>query len=325
MPSITTHHIFSKDILTKLDENTLSKFNEKLDIYHTFAQSHDYLFYYTFNPFKAKEIKKLGHTAHKHNTQDYLLNIIKEIKNNNLENNHELIAYLYGSITHYVLDSTCHPYIFYKTGVYNKKDKLTYKYKGQHNKIEKDLDAIYYEKYTNKKYNTCNLNKFVIGSPKFSKTLINSISNVYEKTYNKKNIGKYYYNGIIHAKILNFIIVNDCLGIKKAIYRFLERITNYHIGHISVYSTHILNPNTSYLNEEHHTWNHPSIKELTFNYSFEDLYNQSIEKTLSIITEVNKVLFENKPIETLNEIIPDVSYTTGLIIKENKKMKFFEY
>lgn len=325
MPSIITHHIFSKDILKHLKEDELNKFNQEITIYHTFAQSHDYLFYYTFNPIHAKKIKAFGHYAHRHNTQDYIINIIKEIKKNNLEYNQQLIAYLYGTITHYVLDTTCHPYIFYKTGVYRKKEKDTKKYHGEHNRIEKDLDAIYYEKDTNKKYNTCNVSKEIIQNPKFNNELLRTINNVYKITYNKNNIGNYLYKGIKHAKIAYTFFINDYFGIKKALYKIIDKLTFKHFGYIAAYSTYIKRPNLNYLNKEKKEWNHPSNPKIKYNDSFEDLYNQSIEKTLTIIREINKVLYNNKPIEDILKYIPDLDYSTGMIIKEKKEMRYFEY
>ena len=325
MPSLITHHVFSKDVLKHLKQDELNKINKELIIYHTFAQSHDYLFYYTFNPIHAKRIKALGHYAHRHKTQEYLINIIKEIKENNLENNHQIIAYLYGSITHYVLDTTCHPYIFYKTGVYRKKEKETKKYHGEHNRIEKDLDAIYYEKDTNKKYNYCNVSKEIIKNPKFTKELLTTINNVYKKTYNKDNIGHFLYQGIKHAKIAYTFIINDRFGIKKALYKVLDTITLNHFGYIAAYSTYIKHPNLKYLNTERKEWNHPSNRQIKYNYSFEELYNESLEKTLTIIREINKILYGNKNIEDIIKYIPDLDYSSGMLIKEKKEMRYFEY
>ncbi len=325
MPSIITHHVFSKDVLKQLTKEERSKFDKELILYHTFAQSHDYLFYYTFNPFYAKKIKKLGHIAHHNKTQEYLINIIKNIKENNLENNHQAISYLYGSITHYCLDTTCHPYIFYKTGVYRKKEKDTKKYHGEHNRIEKDIDAIYYKKDTNKPYNKCNVSKEIIQKPKFSLELLNLINKVYEETYDKENIGYFYYKGIKHAKFSYTLLINDYLGIKKAIYKFLDFITCKSFGYIAAYSTNIKNPNINYLNLDKKEWHNPSNPKLKYNYSFEELYNQSIEKSLIIIREVNKILYEDKPIKDLLKYIPDIDYSNGLPIKDKKELRYFEY
>lgn len=316
--------MFSKEVLNKLSEKEKDRFKEKLDIYHTFAQSHDYLFYYTFGK-KRKEINQFGHYAHRHNTQEYIINIIKNIINNNKENNPELIAYLYGTITHYVLDSTCHPFIFYKTGVYRKKEKDTIKYLGGHNNIEKQLDAIYYKKYTNQNYNLCNVSKDIIGTPVFSQDLINTINNVYKETYNKDNIGNIYQKSIKDAKIIYTIAINDRFGIKKGIYKLLDLIINKNKCCIANYSTYILKPNLSYLNNEKKEWNHPSLPELKYNHSFDDLFNISLDKTIKIIKEINKVLYDNKPLEDILEYLPDLDYSTGLLIKESKQLRHFEY
>ncbi len=324
MPSLTTHKIFAQELLNDLTKEEKNKFQDSINLYYIFSQSHDFLFYYTFN-FNAKKIKDFGHYAHHYNTQDYLINIVKEIKDSKNKNNPDLLAYLYGSITHYVLDTTCHPFIFYKTGVRRKKEKETFKYRGEHNRIEKDLDAIYYEKYTNKKYNKCNLNKEIIGNVKFSEELTNFVSTIYKKTYNKDNIGKYYYKGIKHCKVFNTLIVNDRFGIKRFFYKLIDTITNHPYGNLSVYSTHLLTPNLNFLNNERKQWIHPCNKNLKYNYSFQDLFELSLKKTKKIIKEVNKVLYEDSSIEKLRDYIPNIDYSTGLTVEESVRMHNFEY
>lgn len=316
--------MFSKEILKKLSKEETNRFKEKIDIYHTFAQSHDYLFYYKFG-IKRKKINSLGHKAHHKNTQDYLINVIEEIKKNHEENTPELLAYLYGSITHYVLDTTCHPYIFYKTGVYRKTEPKTRKYFGGHNQIEKDLDAIYYKKYTNKDYNLCNVTKEIIGKPLFSAKLITTLNNVYKKTYNKDNIGYYYQKGVNNARLIYNIVVNDRFGIKKTLYRLLDFIIYRNKRYISTYSTYIKKPNLGYLNLEKKEWNNPCLPEQKHNESFEELYNLAVGKAITIIRQVNKVLYENKPIEDILKYIPDLDYSSGIIIKETKQLRHFEY
>ena len=325
MPSITTHHLFACDVFNSLNNNIKKHFsNEKL-IYTTFAQSHDYLFYYTFDLKNTKRIKNLGHYAHHNNTQDYILNIIKEIKNNHLENNEQCIAYLYGTITHYILDSTCHPFIFYKTGVYRKNDKKTKIFKGEHNRMEKDIDAIFYERSFHKKYNHCNINRDIIKKPLFTQELINLINKVYKITYNEENIGKYYYTSIKHTKIINALFINDFFGLKKLIYTFIDFITNKSFGNLSAYSTYRKHPDMSLLNEEHYTWNHPSIQNQTYTYSFDDLVNQAKKKAIKIINNINNYLFENeRNIKSLKNLIPNIDYSTGLDIEHNIKMNYFE-
>lgn len=324
MPSIITHHYFAKEVYDNLPKDTQNNINNSLDIYYTFAQSHDYLFYYTFNFLNNHKIKSLGHTAHHQNTQKYILNIIKEIKKNNLEYHKDIIAYLYGTITHYCLDTTCHPYIFFKTGVWKKKKQSTKKYRGKHNHMEKNIDAIYYQKYNNKLYKYCNLNKEIIKNPKFSKNLKGIISKVYYITYNEKNIAKYYLKGIRDTKIINFLFINDYLGIKELIYKLIDKFTKNHFGNLQSYSTHNQNINYDYLNNEHKPWYHPVTKK-EYTTSFADLYHESLNKALLIIKEVNNVLYNNKDINKIKKYIPDLDYSTGLEIKRNTRMKYFSF
>lgn len=321
MPSFTTHHIFSDLILDKLNKNIKNKINNSLDIYHVFAQSHDYLFYYTFGK-KASSIKSLGHYAHRNDTQKYLLSIIRYIEDNNLQDNSEVLSYLYGSITHYVLDSTCHPFIFYKTGAYNKGNRESKKYNGGHTMMEKTIDAIMYEKYYHQKYNHSNLNK-LINKPIFTKELLNTINYAYKKTYNKDNIAFYYIKAIKDTKKINTLIVHDLLGIKKILYKLIELLSFNNIK-ITYYSNHITKPNYNLLNSENNKWNHPCIKELTYNYSFDDLLNIALKKSINIIEQCNKYFNKEIDLQDLIDCIPNVSYSNGLLLEEYKVMRYFE-
>ena len=321
MPSITTHFVHSENVYTKLSKKEQDYIKDYKNTYNTFTQSHDLLFYNLFN----KKASKLGHYAHHHNTQEFIFNIIKEIKKNKLENNQEIIAFLYGIITHYSLDTVCHPYIFYKTGVYRKNEKWTHKYKGEHNHIEKDLDAIYYEKYFHRKYNKCNLNKEILKKTKLSNELIELINQVYEKTYSDKNIGIEMQKSIKGCRFINSVVVNDRFGIKRAIYLFIDTITKHKYGYMSSYSTHLLKPNIDWLNNEHKEWNHPCFKEKKYNDSFDSLFNKSVLKAIEIIKGVNEVLYNGKEFNSLKKIIPNDDYATGIECDNPNMLNYFEY
>ena len=115
MPSIYTHNYFARDSYKKLEKENIHKLNNKL-YYEIFAQSFDNLFYYNFYKLgKGKEYRNLGYYAQKHNVWLYFKNMLEYIKKHKLYND-EILGYLYGSLSHYALDSTCHPYIHYISG-----------------------------------------------------------------------------------------------------------------------------------------------------------------------------------------------------------------
>ena len=130
MPSLVTHYVFGKDVLNKIDCKYVDT-----NKYLLFNQSHDYL-YHT----KKKVYRELAKKGHHNKTKDFILNIIKYIKDNKLEKDKNSISFLYGIINHFVLDSTCHPLIFYYGGSYRKGDKTTNKYRGIHAYIEMNID-----------------------------------------------------------------------------------------------------------------------------------------------------------------------------------------
>ncbi len=330
MPSLITHHIFANEVYKKLDKKITDKISKEKIIYLTFAQSHDYLFYYkSLNIRKSKQVNFLGKIGHRRKTQTYLLNIIETIKKFHLEQYQPDVAYLFGSITHYVLDSTCHPLIFYKTGVYDPRDKKTLKYKGLHSLMERHIDSLYYKKYYKQDYIKCNVTKDIIRKPKLSIDLITLINMVYEDTYGVKNVGFYYKRGIHDARITYSLFINDKIGIKRKIYSFIDKITSNRYGYLYCFTTSFT-PDKKYLNTNHKVWNHPCIKEKTYTYSFDDLFEQSIAKCVKIINAIYKVLYENERIDILYELIPNISYSTALSLEKgkinsNRKMEFFEF
>lgn len=151
------------------------------------------------------------------------------------------------------------------------------------------------------------------------------MNKVYKETYNKDNIGIYYQKGVDNARLIYNIVINDRLGIKKSFYKLLDLIINKNKRYISTYSTYIKKPNLDYLNIKHKEWNNPSNPDIKSTKSFEDLFNESINKSIKIIKEVNKVLYENKPIKELLKYIPNLDYSTGLPIEESKQLRHFEY
>ena len=140
MPAITTHHIFAEDVYSGLNKGLKDKLSGSYKFYLMFSQSFDFFLYSN-----RRKIRKMQKFTHRMNTQSYFINLVRNIKENKLETNDEALAYLFGSINHYVLDSTLHPFVLYKSGDCDEKNKDTYKYRGMHTRMEYMLDSFYYE------------------------------------------------------------------------------------------------------------------------------------------------------------------------------------
>ena len=173
MPSIVTHHLFAKDCLKGYEK----KVNK--DVYSIFAQSFDNLAYYHFFTGFNNKVKMAGKIAQSTKTNEYFINLLNYIRDNDLKNDKEVIGYLFGSICHYALDSTCHPFVVYETGSVN----IHPKYRGGHEKMEVMIDAIMYEEKEHKPLYKESLSNVLLPKIKFTNNLKDTINYTFNKTF----------------------------------------------------------------------------------------------------------------------------------------------
>ena len=320
MPSIVTHHIFAKDVYEKLPK----KIQEKIDLsnYLVFSQSFDNLFYYKFlTPWKGKEIRKLGNVAQQEKTLEYFKNILEYITTNNLEENKEVISYLFGSINHYALDSICHPFIIYYTGL----PEVDKKYLGMHEKMEVNIDAYMYKKKTSEDLKNAKISKFLLPKIPLSTELKNTIDYAFFKTFNQKNMGKIMENSIHTGKFLLKYFVTDTTGIKTLLYKIKDLLSTNSARKYANLSFHVTKINKEYLNENHESWVFPADPTIQRNDSFLELYATAIEEAYSLITNIQKYFDQKISKKELLHLIKDNSYCTGLPLTKKLTSKHFKY
>lgn len=321
MAGTITHVFFEEDVFKKLDNQTkknLEKYKENLK---TYAQGHDIMFF-SFN-FTGQ--KKIGNFLHKNKTKDFFINMINYIVNNNLQNNFELISFLYGYICHYSLDLTVHPYITYKCGIFNKKKKDTYKYNSKHSNMESYIDAYMVKERMSIDPNKFKIHKFCFNT-KMSKELSKMIDYIYINTYKFKNFSFYYKQGIFNMKILYRILRYDPFKIKKKIYNIIDKLLPKKLNKLSPISyAYELNNDKYYLNLDHKKWQHPRYKDEVYNLSFLELYNNALDLAVDTINKVNNILYNNDDINKLNDIFRNLSYSSGKDCKDKAKNRYFEF
>jgi hypothetical protein len=326
MPQLITHNLFSKDVFNTLDDDIKNSIKNNINVYEMFSQSFDNLLYYSsFNLKNTKRINNLSKRGHKTNVKNYFLNIINNINKLHLENDEQALSYLFGSINHYVLDSTCHPFIFYKTGVYNKKDKDTKKYLGLHGDMESNIDAFFYINRFHKSYHKVNVTKEFIPKIKFSNNLKLIVDKTFLDTFNEEDIAKCYFKSYKNSRILYTLFINDKYGIKKWIYKIYDKIFINRKNNYEYYTTYIKQPNIKYLNIEHKKWYYPSDPNISSNESFIDLYNKSIKKSSELITLAYKVINKKMDIKEFENKIDNLSYVRGLDCDNSRCMTKFEF
>ena len=103
MPSYGTHAIHAIDVSKEYSP----KIEINVDLLKRCAIGHDSLILTQF----YKCFKK----AHVSDTNAFFISIMNYIKDNNLNEDMDAMAFLYGHIIHYALDVKAHPLIYYMT------------------------------------------------------------------------------------------------------------------------------------------------------------------------------------------------------------------
>ena len=140
-----------------------------------------------------------------------------------------------------------------------------------------------------------------------------------------KKGGKKYQKGYkLMYYAYKFLIV-DPTGLKKKIYRWIDKWTPKKEGIYENYNSHITNINTSIFNLEHKLWYNPWDNTITSRESFFDLYEKA-KKTCLTLFEATEQFMKDQITETeYKKVLQDKSYTTGFSWKIKKEMKYLEF
>lgn len=323
MPATVVHAYFSQDVYDILPNTIKNKLNvERL---RTFGQSTDALMFYNlFNILPGKKVRSFQKYFHTNKTQEFFINLINYIKENNYINDSDVCSFLVGAICHYVLDSTIHPYIFYKTGYFNKNDKSTYKYNNVHAFMETFLDNDMIRRRENINPYKFKIGKFCLYTKVFSKELDDTLDKVFEQTFEFKNMSKIYSKSLKQMKRAIVFFRQDQFGVKKFFYKLADTFTSKKTFRFEAISYHYpIQDRHNFLNENHKIWRNPTTYDMTSTESFLDLYLRSL-KLAKVIVCASFDYITGKEID-LEKVFNNNSYITGLNCLLEKELKYFEF
>jgi hypothetical protein len=105
MPTTYAHDLFGKKVYQQLPKEIKTVIREHGDLYRIGLHGPDILFYNLFRPGVFHE----GIRMHKEKARAFFEQGMAQVRENG---DQELLAYLMGFGCHYILDSTCHPYVY---------------------------------------------------------------------------------------------------------------------------------------------------------------------------------------------------------------------
>lgn len=297
MPDAVTHCFLAEAAKNACD---ISYLNNHFDLMQIGSQGPDPFFYYHFLPWMPNNgANKIASRLHTESTKPFLELIIS------LADDDESKAWVSGFLTHFALDTVAHPYVFHRTGLFNKETQAN---RGYHLMLERAIDNIYIEQRGNYP-NIYNIKQRHFSRKEIPQRIVDILNQAGATLYDQPNMGDMYRQGYTDFRnafrSLNF----DPIGFKKMIFKIVDTFTKGEILYSSLSTYNYVNAGIDYLNLQQNTWYHPSTNEAS-NLTFNELFDQAAVKATTLIQLANQY-FTSKD-ATLFSGIANQSYDTGL-------------
>ncbi len=326
MPSTVTHSYFALDVYDRLPIKRKEFLMHHKERMKQAGQSADVFFFYNLTNLKSgKKIRDFGHYFHGHSSFLFFETLINYIKYNGYKNNPEVMAQLYGLICHYVLDSTCHPFIIYHSGQYRKDDPSTLKYNQKHGEMEMLIDNYFIQERNKIKPWKFDVTSFCFQLSPLSSELKEVLDFTYKEVFGIPNISSYYETALKQMRFCFRVFRQDFWGIKRVGYEALDFICPKKYLKKNVVSYHFKVRNKEeLLNLNHKKWYYPTTKRKSSTESFLDLYLRALFEAIRIIREVDRYIYTKQKVN-LKKVIGNKSYVTGIDCDKENELKYFAF
>ncbi len=296
MPAYISHAIMADDIY-KNNYNDKKLFKIPIDCkdLKTFSLGSDL----------ASISKRLKSNPHMYHTQDFFLYMVNYIKLNNLVNDKEIIALLYGHVMHYFFDICAHPFSYYVESGCKDINIIP-----RHHLLEAYLDSYLTEKILHKDIRNIHANYF-------------NQANLYNQKVGKL-LNKVY--GDLYGDRKIILTYRKTLAIFSLIEHFTKELFKKDLQKLFSFDKFMKVNNLTYNdlnNEKKYFYLNPFDGSYSCK-SFLGIYYMAIDMTLEAIDSINKVLYENDDIENLKKVFTNLSYDTGLPPEKGHKILFLK-
>ena len=293
MPSYISHAIHSEELYKELNTENLLEENIKLYRLRGYSIAYDYAFLVP------------GVDNHNNSAKDYLLYIIHYIKENHLQSNTDVMAYLYGHVSHFFFDAFAHPLIYYI-----EKGCMPSSILSSHFMVEGYMNSYLSENVLKKDLidvKASYFNDINLKNPDIRDLIHDS----YKKVYNKKHV------------MTSFSAVHDFFNLIESLYKNTFKTMEVARG-LTNFDFFLKRNELSLdemVNANHNEWLNPVTGKI-HDESLLELFYLSIDKSLETINVINNYLYHDCDFDKVIKVIPDISLDTGLPKKMGMKMLY---
>lgn len=290
MPDPVTHYVFGEQVMAQLPEEIGAAVESS--VFQRALQGPDPWSTLGFYGGKAKQYARRGVEMHRAKTGRFLLTLTKQAKQDKA-----LFSVLAGTICHYCLDRTAHPYIIAKGGTQN----------GGHTRLERAIDSYYIRSVYGKKPWHFSLPRKIMSCKRYPETLRPGLNAVYREVYGWEEVFPLI-NQSFRDERRFYGLMQDPFGLVHWLLRPISGgKTNYSM--YSFFHREMDRDRIDYLNEKRTPWQHPFNPSVTSSDSFFDLFEQAKKDAADMIQMAYDWVFRDA--ETL-PAYGNSNYSTGL-------------
>lgn len=316
MPNIITHTLFAEEVQKLLDNEN---FKLRRQLFAVGSNGPDFLFFHYVTPstcWKKTPLRKMGNELHSSHVNEFYAALLEAIRNQkNTELKEDMIAYGAGHLCHWALDSTAHPYIFYRTG------RCISRSADRHHRFESLIDAAMLKirhGETIKTYNpameVCDLTESQM------KAVVNAYYPVLKQIFDD-DIRPYMIREALQNWKTMQQIFHDPNGTKISALQKVEKVFGLDNKFSGFGVPPVLEDNYDLLNLMHSQWRHPITGEV-FTESFLDLYEEALQKAVKAVELFLEAVEDPDAEEEFLGFLGNRNYDTGMDTDEG--MQYFD-
>lgn len=309
--------IVHKEFFKECIEQTKIKNIDNINNLNIFAQGHDLLLY--ASPLSFLKNRNISLVLSNYKFKEFVYKYLKiSAENGSFYQDKSVKSFLYGYVSHHILDSYFHPFIMQYA-----LDYLPIKHTPWlHGEIETLYDTLFITKKLGVSPPTYKVYKDFCYYNTISETLTSNIDTSIYSTYNIKNCGQKFKRAFWLNSGYMRLYRYDHYGFKKKFAIITNPIVKLGADKF-FYDENRLHELKKYMNINRTEWIN-TYSNLSFNDSFDDIYSKALYDTVTLINKIEVTLEKGKVNRDLiYDIVPNRSAITGT--KCGIKLPFINY
>ncbi|MGN0342303.1 MAG: zinc dependent phospholipase C family protein [Roseburia sp.] len=314
MPGFATHYLFGLSTSQKILPGRLTnQIKQHPNAFTIGLQGPDLFFYYL--PCYLNRNGNIGVIAHEQSTGTLLQYLLKSYALFSKEKDKSIAAaYIAGFLGHYILDTTCHPYIYAKSRYGDKKN-----YTSRHMYLETDIDAEMLSYYRGIRPSRFHQNRVVLLTHREQAVISRILNYAFRQTYREYHFSPGFMRRALRSFYVNLLLLYDRDGSKKIALRKLEEMLFHHACISTLIGNDVLTFTKDPLNLRHRQWHNPWDTDHSSKQSFFDLYDIAYKKYKAVLNETEKLFslsvgtaHYQSLLQALSDMLGNKSYHSGL-------------